>query len=308
MPPESAPAARSIFGGLSCQLLHDGRDRRAFRALAQHAEAGKGRKVEHGHRGVLADGTRQREPFRDPVGGKISDTVLQAAARGREFVRSAVDAHDAAGDRLESIDRADQFRFAAADEARDTGDLARPGVEVHVAEAAVGQREVLDIDQDLARLVRDRRKQQVDLAAGHQFDQFAVGRCGGIERPDVASVAQYGDAIRERADLAQAMRDIDEADILALQLGDQLEQPAGLALGQRGGRLVENEQAHPAKQRLGDLGHLLVRAREVIDALRRIEVEAEFADECLRAAFASRGRAAHLCLRFRGRGTGFPPP
>ena len=43
---------------------------------------------------------------------------------------------------------------------------------------------------------------------------------------------------------------------------------AGLALGQRGGRLVEDEQAHPAEQRLGDLRHLLVRAREVVDALR----------------------------------------
>jgi hypothetical protein len=33
-----------------------------------------------------------------------------------------------------------------------------------------------------------------------------------------------------------------------------------LAFGQRGGRLVEDEKTRAAKQGLGDLGHLLVRA------------------------------------------------
>ncbi len=133
-------------------------------------------------------------------------------------------------------------------------------MEVHVANAAVDQREVFDVDQDLARLVLDRWKEQVDLATGHQFDQFAVGRCGGIEGANVTAVAQHGDAVGERADLAHAVRDIDEADVLTLQPGDQLEQPACLALGQRGGRFVEDEQTRPAQQGLGDLGHLLVRA------------------------------------------------
>src|SRR5882757_3047951 len=177
------------------QPLHDGRDRCALGTLAQHAETGEGWQVEHGHRGVLADRARQREPFRDPVGGEIGDTALQAAAWSREFVRSAVDAYGAAVDLFETVDRADQLRLAAADEARDAGDLTGPGVEVHVANAAVGEREVLDVDQDLARFVWDRWKQQVDLATGHQFDQFAVGRRGGIKGPDVAAVAQHGYAV-----------------------------------------------------------------------------------------------------------------
>src|SRR5216683_3228057 len=245
LPPESTPAARSMLGGLSCScsmMVVIVARSEPCRSTPKRAKEGRSSTV--------------IEAF-SRIG---RDNALQTSAWGRVLVGRTVNAHDAAGDRLEPIDRADQLRLAAADKACDAGDLAGPGVEVHVANAAVDQREVLDVDQNLARLVLDRWKEQVDLATGHQFDQFAVGRCGGIEGADVAAVAQHGYAVGERADLAHAMRDVDEADVLPLQPGDQFEQPASLALGQRGGRLVEDEQTRPAKQSLGDLGHLLVRA------------------------------------------------
>ena len=125
----------------------------------------------------------------------------------------------------------------------------------------------MHIHGDLAGGMRDLRKQDVDLSPGHQFDEFAVRHAVGIERLDEAPVAQDRNPIRERADLAHAMRHIDDADALALELGDELEETPGLPLGQRRRRLVKDKELHVAEQSLGDFGHLLVGARQVVDAL-----------------------------------------
>ena len=66
---------------------------------------------------------------------------------------------------------------------------------------------------------------------------------------------------------------------LALSRPDQLEQPARLRVGERGGRLVEDEQAHVREQRLGDLHHLLMRARKVADLPLWLQIEAESDDD-----------------------------
>ncbi|MGY4425592.1 hypothetical protein ACVWY2_008041 [Bradyrhizobium sp. JR6.1] len=125
----------------------------------------------------------------------------------------------------------------------------------------------------------DGGKQQVDGAAGHQFHEFAVRRPRGIEGPDVTAVAKHRHTVGKGADFAHAVRDVDQPDILALQARDQLEQPPGLAFGQRGGWLVEDQKTDAAEKRFGDLGHLLMRAGQIVDPLRGIEVEAELVDQ-----------------------------
>ena len=65
----------------------------------------------------------------------------------------------------------------------------------------------------------------------------------------------------------QAVRDIDDADAVALELADQIEQLAHIARLQRLGRLVEEEHFRPGDQRAGDLDHMALRQRQFGDAL-----------------------------------------
>ncbi|MFO1055584.1 MAG: hypothetical protein U1E53_01305 [Dongiaceae bacterium] len=64
---------------------------------------------------------------------------------------------------------------------------------------------------------------------------------GGGQGGDVPAVAQHGDAVGDAADLAHPVGDVDDADAVRLGLLDQAEQAGRLALGQRGGRLVEDQ-------------------------------------------------------------------
>src|SRR2546423_1159514 len=63
------------------------------------------------------------------------------------------------------------------------------------------------------------------------------------------------------------------------RISSDLPQPPRLRVGQRRGRLVEDQEAHLREQRLGDLDHLLVRAREVAHLAAGLQIEAEFADD-----------------------------
>ena len=58
-------------------------------------------------------------------------------------------------------------------------------------------------------------------------------------------------------DLVEAVTDVDETDAFRLQPPDLFEKPLGLFRAQRGGRLVEYQQARVERQRLGDLDLLL---------------------------------------------------
>ena len=102
-------------------------------------------------------------------------------------------------------------------------------------------------------------------------------------RGDVAAVAQHRDAVADAADLADPMGDVDDARAVPLDLLDQAEQLVGLALGERGGRLVEDQHRELRAERLGDLDHLLLGAGEEADLLARAQREAEPGEDLLGA-------------------------
>ena len=124
----------------------------------------------------------------------------------------------------------------------------------------------------------DRRKQHADLAPGHQLDEFAFGDVARLDGGDLASIAEHGDAVADLLEFLDAVRHIDDADAGALEPADQREQVLRLGLGERGGRFIQNEQTHLGEERLGDLDHLLMGARQLADLLVGQDVEAEFAD------------------------------
>ena len=77
---------------------------------------------------------------------------------------------------------------------------------------------------------------------------------------------------------------------MLLQVGDDLEQPFGLGERQARGRLVHDDDARVERERLGDLHHLLLGDRQVLDHVARAEIDAEALEQR-----RSPWRASALC-------------
>ena len=88
-------------------------------------------------------------------------------------------------------------------------------------------------------------------------------------RRDVLAVAKHGDAVAIVEDLRHAVGDVDDRDAARGEVAHDPEQDLRLALGQRRGRLVEDQHAAVQRQRLGDLDQLLLRDRERAAPARR---------------------------------------
>ena len=71
------------------------------------------------------------------------------------------------------------------------------------------------------------------------------------------------------------MRDVEDGDALAAQPSEQRGERVGLVRRERRGRLVEDEHARLAVERLGDLDHLPPAERQVADRHRQRLVEAD---------------------------------
>ena len=110
------------------------------------------------------------------------------------------------------------------------------------------------------------------MPADHAPDDLLLRRRRDLFRADIAPVAQHADPIAMREDLGHAVADIDDADAARLELRDDPEQLAGLALGQRSGRLVEDQDRAVERQRLGDLDDLLLGDRQFPDQRLRIDL------------------------------------
>ncbi|MGY4425581.1 hypothetical protein ACVWY2_008030 [Bradyrhizobium sp. JR6.1] len=93
--------------------------------------------------------------------------------------------------------------------------------------------------------------------------------------PHRAPVAQHDDAIGTAHDLAEPVRDVDHRDAVDLQVGDHLQQPLRLRNRQAGGRLVHDDHAGIDRERLGDLHHLTLRDRQIVDQCVRCEIGAQ---------------------------------
>jgi hypothetical protein len=74
---------------------------------------------------------------------------------------------------------------------------------------------------------------------------------------DELPVAQDDDPVGDAGDLVQAVADLNETDAFRLQTPDLFEKALGLFGAQRGGRLIEDQQARVQRQRLRDLDLLL---------------------------------------------------
>ena len=205
--------------------------------------------------------------------------VGEAEARGRGGVayahRLAVDA-DAAVRRPQAHQPLHQLGPSGADQAAEAQDLAAAQLEAGAADEP-GHREGLDGERHRGlgrgRLGREQLGQRApDHLPGHLVLAERRGGCGD----HVAAVAQHGDAVGDGAHLVELVRGVEDGDALGAQPLDLPEQHPALLRGEHGGRLVEDEHAGLADQRLGDFDHLPVSHREVAHGGCRVDRGLEF--------------------------------
>src|SRR5690606_34927302 len=93
-------------------------------------------------------------------------------------------------------------------------------------------------------------------------------------RPYDGATAQHGDAVGDRAYLAQLVGDENDRRAVGLKLPHDLDELVGLLRGEHRRRLVEDQDVGPAYQGLDDLHALLDADREILDDRVGIDLEA----------------------------------
>ena len=107
---------------------------------------------------------------------------------------------------------------------------------------------------------------------------------------DQFAIAQHGDLVGQAHDVGQNVRDVDDGGAVAAQPVDEAEEALRLACGQRGRRLVKDDDARVEAQRLGDFGKLALAGRELLDQGVGRDVQFHCFEELLRAgAHVARG-------------------
>jgi hypothetical protein len=89
--------------------------------------------------------------------------------------------------------------------------------------------------------------------------------------------------VADEEDLLETVADVRDRDAAGLELADDRKQGVDLALRERGGRLVEDQDLGVEGQRLGDLDHLLFGHAELGDLLVEIQVALEQLQDLRRA-------------------------
>ena len=112
----------------------------------------------------------------------------------------------------------------------------------------------------------------------HQAGELRLGQAAVIDPlGDDRALAHDRDTAGQRQDFAELVADEDDAHAAGRHGAQRPEKAFGLARRQRGGRLVEDENARPAHQRLGDLDPLLLAERQVADQRLRIQRDVKVA-------------------------------
>ena len=186
-----------------------------------------------------------------------------AARRGRR-PRAPADADRARGERVEAEDRARGLGAARAEQAAEPDDLAAAHREVDPragcerwrspsassstspwrarAAAELGHAGGLDVG---------------DRAAEHVGDQRDLARLADGADRDGPAVAHHRDAVADREELVEEVRDVEHRDPGVAQPADHAEQHLDLAVVERGGGLVHDDEAGVERHRAGDGDELL---------------------------------------------------
>ncbi len=195
---------------------------------------------------------------------------------------AAVDENGSRLDRPRSEDRLADFRSPGAEQA---------GEAQYLAVAQRKRRRHDRVGDEVPHLERDSRvvggvtrvRLEGKLASDHQRDELVVRHRRRLAHAGHATVLHYGHAVGDLEDLRHAVRDVDDGDALRREALDDAEEVAPLVDGQRGGRLVEDQELQVVRETLGDLHHLLLARREQRDVRSRVDVDLEVGKDTPRA-------------------------
>ena len=142
------------------------------------------------------------------------------------------------------------------------------------------------------------RSRDVDLASDHESRERLQRRRRGIDGRDRPTAAQHCHAVGDRLHLVELVRDEDDGLPLLGHRAERLEERLGLLRREHCGRLVHDQDARVAVERLQDLDALLLADRELPDPRLRIDREpvalAQLLDALLGGARMTQDDAATL--------------
>ena len=155
---------------------------------------------------------------------------------------------------LDGEQRPRDVRPAGSDESREAENLAMTDGESDVGKHAAATPAAhfecrLANHQALASRI-------VNMPADHHFDKPVLGHGADRFGRDLAPITKHGDAIADLKDLVETVRNEQNGGPALDQPADDRKQRADLLIGQRRGRLVQNENLDVFRQRLGDLHQL----------------------------------------------------
>ncbi len=133
--------------------------------------------------------------------------------------------------------------------------------------------EAVDLELGCPRQIRALVDLEAYLAAHHQLGQLLLVGILGRHVGHHLAPAHDGNLIRDGQDLPQLVGDEDDGRALIPQLFQHFEQVIRLLRGQHAGRLVEDQDAGAAIERLEDLDPLLQAHRQIFDLLVQRHVE-----------------------------------
>jgi hypothetical protein len=176
-------------------------------------------------------------------------------------------------------DGAQRLRPARADEPGDAEDLALAHPERDRVRAAA---EAQPLDPQQLRVAARRGVAEVRVV--HPPADHQPHDAGGVDLRDPPggrhrAVAHHRHAVGQREDLVEVVGDEDHGDPAGAQAPDDAEERLDLGGRQRRRRLVEDQQAAVARERLGDLDELHLRDPEVLDQRRRRHLELDELEE-----------------------------
>ena len=186
-----------------------------------------------------------------------------------------------------SEERPGEFSSSCPHEARETDHLPASDGEVGVvadeASANLGMLDgpILDLEERLPDLRLVMRVAVLDRTPHHRSNDAVLVHVArhhivGLDR---VAVPDDGDGVRYGGDLVELVGNHDAGDSPGLQPAHQIEQVGRIIFVQGRGRLVEDQELHILRQRLGDFDELLLTDPEALDRGLRVEIQSDTSEK-----------------------------
>ncbi len=133
--------------------------------------------------------------------------------------------------------------------------------------------DVVDLQRDLSELGLGLLQPEQDGPAHHHLGELGLVRLRRRGLAHHGAAPEHRDAVGDGQDLVQLVADEHDRLAVVTQPPQVVEQVLGLGGGQHRRGLVEDQDLHPAVERLQDLDPLLLAHREVLDDRRGVDLE-----------------------------------